>query len=190
MCGACGGDSLVSYRDGDVVEVTSQTRVYVGRVEEIDKKWGVAVIDERGRREWYALDLWCPMNFDTGFSVIRVDASRFVPDVGFRQQPPDIGRGWLQRPPARRWPRPAALVQAEQPAKKQRIETDVVDECIVCDVEDLPTSNLGAAPSEGVSAACAACPTYLAGGCAAPTMVDSVLPGGCGPVVSSGSATS
>ena len=53
MCGACGGESVVSYREGDVVAVVEATgeASRTGKIDALDKAWGVAVTFGDGHRK-------------------------------------------------------------------------------------------------------------------------------------------
>ena len=66
-----GGNGLVSYRSGDIVEVVEEEggEVRVGRVEGLDQP-GVQVVWEDGTRKWFPYDLWSLENFDNGFSIL------------------------------------------------------------------------------------------------------------------------
>ena len=79
MCGAC--ENLLSYREGETVQVVEKTGdpERIGRVAELDRVLGVSVLWEDGTRKWFHYDLWCPLNFDLGFSFVLTDASRFQP---------------------------------------------------------------------------------------------------------------
>ena len=106
MCGLDQG--LVSYQVGEIVQVVeekgSPKRYAV--VDEIDPIHGVAVLWEDGKRSWFGYDLWCPLSFDRGFSmVLAADPAGFQP-TSKTPQP----RGWtlkpIIKPPS--WPQPLA----------------------------------------------------------------------------------
>lgn len=95
---------MVSYREGDVVNVVKSTgeTPHHGVVDALDNAWGVAVVFEDGSREWFAYELWCPLQFEKGFSMVLADEANFRPVDGFATPPEEVGRGWLPRPPKKK----------------------------------------------------------------------------------------
>ena len=115
MCGACGGGPLVSYQPGDVIEHRARdgASCRVGKVEDLDDRWGVAVVWENGERSWFSYNLFCPINFSTGWSMTLADTNRYHTTPDYCLDPPEVGRGWLPAPPAKRRRRMAARQQQE-----------------------------------------------------------------------------
>ena len=79
MCG--GHEALVSYREGEVVKVvdTKGDSPRIAKVTELHKELGVGVLWLDGSRTWYHYDLWCPFEFDRGFSMILADEKLWQP---------------------------------------------------------------------------------------------------------------
>ena len=64
-------EPMTSYRVDEVVEVIESTGapVKIGRVEEVDRTKGVAILFEDGKRTWYAHTRWCQSEWSKGFSM-------------------------------------------------------------------------------------------------------------------------
>lgn len=91
---------MVSYRESDVVAVVEATgeASRTGKIDALDKAWGVAVTFADGHRKWFAYDLWCPLQWEKGFSMVLTNDK---PADAFISPPEEVGRGWLPRPPKR-----------------------------------------------------------------------------------------
>ena len=90
----------------DVVEITDRPAVppRVGYMEELDDDWGVAIVWRDGSRTWYSLDHWCPENEAAGFKIRLADKAQYVKTADFKLAAPEVGRGWLRKPPERAQP--------------------------------------------------------------------------------------
>mmetsp|Transcript_8289 Transcript_8289/g.19415 ORF Transcript_8289/g.19415 Transcript_8289/m.19415 type:complete len:210 (-) Transcript_8289:38-667(-) len=83
----------------DVVEITESTGAppVIGVVEDMDDKWGLAILWMDGSRTWYPFVLWKPDDA-TGFSMKLADPELYVRTSNYELAPPEFGRGWLPRP--------------------------------------------------------------------------------------------
>ena len=122
MCGACAAEPMVSFRPQEVVKVCDHVggATRVGRIAETDAKWGIGVMWEDGNRTWYPYDMWCPDRFSSGFTMVIVDDALFQPAAGFTPARPEMGRGWLPKPPAANRPQyaqPVSQVEECDPAE-------------------------------------------------------------------------
>ena len=93
---------MVSFHPDDVVRYRSATGAppRIGKVQELDPIWGVSVLWESGERSWFAYESWCPLQEETGWSLVLTTAT-FTPAADFAAAPEELGRGWLKKPPVR-----------------------------------------------------------------------------------------
>ena len=91
---------MVSFHPGDVVRYRAATGAppRIGKVEELDPIWGVSVLWESGERSWFAYESWCPLQEETGWSLV-LSTAQFTPAADFAAVPEELGRGWLKKPP-------------------------------------------------------------------------------------------
>ena len=111
MCGCCDGEASLPLIGGhtccrlgmhvnDVVRVQAApgAKKRIGYFEEIDAKWGVAIIYEDGSRTWYPYrSLDCDVS--SGWSIELANVEDFIRADNFALAPKEHGRGWLPRPP-------------------------------------------------------------------------------------------
>lgn len=127
MCGACAKEPICHLYPPDVVRIKDRAGATpkIGKVDAIDTKWGIGIVFSDGGRTWYSYDMWCPTNFGSGFSCICVDEDLFELMPGAIVAPPEVGRGWLQRPPAKPKARPVLAHALATPAP---VESGTVDD--------------------------------------------------------------
>ena len=103
MCGGCAKEPMVSFHPDDVVRyrATSGAPARIGQVKELDPIWGVCVLWGSGERSWFAYESWCPLQEETGWSLVLTTA-KFAPAADFAVAPEELGRGWLAKPPVRK----------------------------------------------------------------------------------------
>lgn len=132
MCGGC--DGLPSFplvkgqhdccslglhvSDNVWVRETEGATEQLGFFEDLDSKWGVAIVWTDGSRTWFPYSRWCP-EVDDGWNIRLANPEEFVRGADFVAVPPEHGRGWLPRPPARKRQKP----RVEPPSELYSIGT-------------------------------------------------------------------
>ena len=145
MCGACDGDIGVPLVTGrtccrlglhvnDVVRVrdaaTQRTAgdggaaaERIGVFEELDRKWGVAIVWQSGRRTWYDLSCFCPEDESpTRVTFKLANQEDFIKQKDYVLAPKEHGRGWLPHPPNRYVPRAVKDSIISSPSHDEAIE--------------------------------------------------------------------
>ena len=132
MCGACADAPMTSLLPDDVVKHTPHTGASsrIGRIEEMNRDWGVAVVWETGERSWFPYDSWCPLREDTGWRMV-LTMEPFTPSADFALAPPKVGRGLLLRPPAT-LKRPRKTDAREEAALRRECKEADCTETVTC----------------------------------------------------------
>ena len=183
----CGCDSIVSYRPGEIVNVSRNGEPsQLGMIDDVDHLWGVRVVWTDGRREWFSYDMWCPLSFDRGFSMILTDGSAENTSkfADIPPAPPEVGRGWLPVPP--QWSLPVVCPEIEEVEVCESTSTRSKPAIVAALAQACKrqTEVKGPDPTPNTSAIlvdqtdCGRCPQYLSGQCVPNGTADDAALGG------------